>query len=109
MAAGNPIADGDTDARRHDHRLVTHSGVRCVLCRDLATARWHLEAILGHRSWASIESRWRLHILPALGKVPCQQLRPTQVEAMLSALKNDGYAQQQCRHVRATLSASAPV
>lgn len=69
-----------------------------------AAARY-LEAIRGHRSWASIESRWRLHILPALGKVPHQQLRPTQIEALLASLRKDGYSQQQCRHVRTTLSA----
>ena len=39
-------AGGDTPARRHYHRVVTRDGLRCVLYRDLATERWHLEAIL---------------------------------------------------------------
>jgi len=65
----------------------------------------YLEAIRHHRSLNSIEGRWRLHILPALGEVPIGQLRPTQVEALLSKLNDDGYSQQTRRHVRVTLSA----
>lgn len=36
----------------------------------------YLQAIRHHRSWPSIESRWRLHILPALGEVLVSQLTP---------------------------------
>ncbi|MFN8515178.1 MAG: hypothetical protein U0841_21860 [Chloroflexia bacterium] len=38
--------EGGATARRRYHRLVTRDGLRCVSCRDLATGRWHLEAIL---------------------------------------------------------------
>lgn len=38
--------EGDATARRRYHRLATRDGLRCVLYRDLATGRWHLEAIL---------------------------------------------------------------
>lgn len=70
-----------------------------------SAAKRYLKAIRHHRSLKSIEGRWRLHILPALGKVPAAQLRPTQVDALLASMKDGGYSQQTRRHVRNTISA----
>lgn len=65
----------------------------------------YLHAIRKHRSISSISSRWRQHILPALGRVPYQQVRPTQIEALLDSLDDAGYGGWTRRHVRNHLSA----
>jgi integrase len=70
-----------------------------------SAAKRYLEAIRHHRSFVSIEGRWRLHLLPTLGNVPVSQLRPTQVEELLAKLRDEGYSQQSQRHVCTTLSA----
>lgn len=69
-----------------------------------ASARF-LEEIRHRRSYASIEGRWRLHIIPKLGKCVVSQVKPTQVEGVLNGLKDKGYSQQTRRHVRVTLGA----
>jgi integrase len=69
-----------------------------------ASARY-LESIRGQRSWKDTEARWRLHILPVLGKEIVGQIRPTQIDAMLARLKKQGLSQQTRRHVLVTLGA----
>lgn len=64
-----------------------------------------LHSIRHHVSYPSIESRWRLHILPALGALPVGQIRATHIEAMLAEKTDEGYGQQTRRHLRMALSA----
>lgn len=71
---------------------------------EAASVRY-LAAIQDHKSIGAIRSRWKQHILPALGATPAQQVKPTQVEALLAQMKRDGYAEWTRRHVRTTLSA----
>ncbi|RKI08316.1 site-specific integrase [Corallococcus sp. AB030] len=64
-----------------------------------------LKASRHQASFNSLESRWRLHILPALGALPVGQIRPTNIDELLAAKLDDGYGQQTRRHLRMTLSA----
>ena len=68
-------------------------------------AKRYLHEIRHQKSCASTEGRWRLHILPKLGKCVVSRVLPTQVEGVLSALRDEGYSQQTRRHVRVTLGA----
>jgi excisionase family DNA binding protein len=70
-----------------------------------AEAKRYLHAIRLYRGWKHVESRWRVHILPKLGTIPVNQLRPSQVEALLSEMQEQGYSQQTRRHIRVTLHA----
>lgn len=68
-------------------------------------AERYLHAIRHQASWVATESRWRLHILPALGDKPLGQVRSTDVDALLAAKRDEGYSQQTRRHLRVTLAA----
>jgi integrase len=68
-------------------------------------SKLYLHSIRHQASHASTEGRWRLHILPALGAKPVGLLRPTDVEELLAAKRDEGYGQQTLRHLRVTLSA----
>lgn len=57
------------------------------------------------RSFTTTAGRWKKWILPALGDVPVQQLRPVQVEDLLSEMAKAGTSQMLRRHVCTTLSA----
>jgi integrase len=81
-------------------------GLQAPPSRERLAEAWerYRKAIADQPSIVATASRWKRHILPALGSVPVQQLRPTQVEALLQDMKKAGYSQQMCRHVRMTLS-----
>jgi|GEM_PF-5672879 len=69
-----------------------------------ASARY-LHSIRHHESYASTESRWRLHILPALSDAPVGQLKAMDIEDFIAKKRDEGYSQQSRRHFRMTLSA----
>lgn len=64
-----------------------------------------LKASRHQSSFNSLESRWRLHIVPALGALPVGQIRPTHIDELLATKLDEGYGQQTRRHLRMTLSA----
>ncbi|QSQ24893.1 site-specific integrase [Pyxidicoccus parkwayensis] len=64
-----------------------------------------LHSIRHHASYPSIESRWRLHILPALGEMPLGVIRATDIDELLAAKRDEEYGQQTRRHLRMTVSA----
>ena len=69
-----------------------------------AAARY-LRAIRQHRSWQTIEGRFRLHILPRLSGMTLGQIRPCDLDEVLMAMAEAGYSEQTqvhaLNHIRA--------
>lgn len=57
------------------------------------------------RSWRSLEGRFRLHILPALGAHRMQSMRPADIEAFLAERASTGLSPQTVEHLRVHLAA----
>jgi integrase len=54
-------------------------------------------------TWQGREQHVRLHIIPRLGAIALEDLRPTDVERMTAAIVASGRSGQSARHVRTTL------
>ncbi|WP_163869643.1 tyrosine-type recombinase/integrase [Myxococcus eversor] len=93
--------DLETKAWRVRHNLEVEPGLLLLVTASAD----YLKAIRHHEGWKSTESRWRLHILPGLGRKAVAQILPTDIEAFLATKQDEGYSQQSRRHLRMTLSA----
>jgi integrase len=94
-----------SELERHARRIRRGLDVTCAPVTIRQAWERYRELAAGKASWASIEGRFRLHLLPALGDWYLHTVRPADVERLLAAKARAGLSPQTCEHLRVHLAA----
>ena len=91
------------EARAAVEKGLSAPSDRITVARYLAEWLDRVRPSLHPATYDGYSRHIRLHLVPALGRLPVSRLSPADVETMLSALTGSGLSAQTACHIRATL------
>lgn len=93
----------DLERRAERVRLGLETAVMAITV-SRAYEDHYKPVVQGRGGFAAMDSRFRLHILPALGEKLVNQVKPSDVLALLALKEREGYSEQTREHIRVETS-----